>query len=213
MVSDQTNVRLNPPLIRPFPSSSDFWSYQPQTKVASDHTIPRPKWPLIIPSPRPKWPLIIPSPDRSDLWSFHPQTEVTSDHTIVRWNQIPDPVILVWEHTMCVGLGLIRGHFRMAPQPGLKLGTMNFEKNGHWLKTAVVACKGHFFTFNERNHYWPSFVACLVYYCNCPWPEKIFTKMSLHRLLRSAEWLIERWFFILMAKFCDKNFIIKNLLS
>ena len=44
---------------------------------------------------------------------------MTSDHTIVRWNQIPDPVILVWEHTVCVGLGLIRGHFRMAPQPGV----------------------------------------------------------------------------------------------
>ena len=119
MVSDQTNVRLNPPLIIPFPSWSDFlpspdqsdlWSYHPQTEVTSDHTIPRPKWPLIIPSP-----------DRSDLWSYHPQTEVTSDHTIVRWNQIPDPVILVWEHTVCVGLGLIRGHFRMAPQPGKPL--------------------------------------------------------------------------------------------
>ena len=64
--SDQTNVRLNPPLIRPT------------------------------------------------------QTEVTSDHTIVRSNQIPDPVILVWEHTVCVGLGLIRGHVRMEPQPGYK---------------------------------------------------------------------------------------------
>ena len=73
MVSDQTNVRLNPPLIRPFPSWSDFWSYHPQTKVTSDHTIPRPKWPLITPSP-----------DQSDLWSYHPQTEVTSDHTIPR---------------------------------------------------------------------------------------------------------------------------------
>ena len=140
MVSDQTNVHLNPTLIRPFPSRSDFWSYHPQTKVTSDQTIPILKWLLIIPSPdqsdlwsdhshpevtsdhtipRPKWHLIIPSPDRSDLWSYHPQTEVTSDHTIVRWNQIPDPVILVWEHTVCVGLGLIRGHFRMAPQPGL----------------------------------------------------------------------------------------------
>ena len=105
LVSDQTNVRLNPPLIGPFPSWIDFWSYHPQTKVTSDHTIPKPKWPLIIPSPdrsdlwsyhpqtevtsdhtipRPKWPLIIPSPDRSDLWSYHPQTEVTSDHTIPR---------------------------------------------------------------------------------------------------------------------------------
>ena len=63
--------------------------------------------------------LIIPSPDRSDIWSYHPQTEVTSDHTILHSNQIPDPEILVWEHTMCVVLGLIRGHFRMAPQSGL----------------------------------------------------------------------------------------------
>ena len=43
---------------------------------------------------------------------------MTSDHTIVRSNQIPDPVNLVWEHTVCVGLGLIRGHFRVGPQSG-----------------------------------------------------------------------------------------------
>ena len=107
LVSDQTNVRLNPPLIRPFPSWCDLWSYDPQTEVISDHTIPRPKWPLVIPSP-----------DRTDLWSYHPQTEVTSDHTILRSNRISDPVILVWEHTVCDGLGLIRGHFRMARQLG-----------------------------------------------------------------------------------------------
>ena len=71
MVSDQTIVRLNPPLIRPFPS----WS---------------------------------------DLWSHHLQTEVASDHTIA-----PNPVILVWEHAVCVGLGVIRGQLRMAPQPGI----------------------------------------------------------------------------------------------
>ena len=46
------------------------------------------------------------------------QTEVTSDHTTVRSNQISDPVILVCEDTVCVGRGLIRGHFRMGPQPG-----------------------------------------------------------------------------------------------
>ena len=86
-----------------------LWSDYSHPEVTSDHTIPRPKWPLIIPSP-----------DRSDLWSYHPQTEVTSDHTIVRSNEITDPVILVWEHTVCVGFGLIRGHFRMAPQPGLR---------------------------------------------------------------------------------------------
>ena len=108
-----------------------LWSDRSHPELTYDHTIPRPKWPLIIPSqtevtsdhtiPRPKWPLIIPSPDRSDLWSYHPQTEVTSDHTIVRSNQILDPEILVWEHTVCVGLGLIRGHFRMAPQPGFSI--------------------------------------------------------------------------------------------
>ena len=43
---------------------------------------------------------------------------MTSDQTILIGNQNPDAVILVWEHTVCVGLGLIRGHFRMLPQPG-----------------------------------------------------------------------------------------------
>ena len=56
MVSDQTNVRLNPPLIRPFPSWSDLWPYHPQTEVTSDHSIPRPKWILII---------------QSDHWSYY----------------------------------------------------------------------------------------------------------------------------------------------
>ena len=60
IVSDQTNVRLNPPLIIPLPSWSDLWSYHPQTEVISDHTIPRSKRPLIILSP-----------DRSDPWSYH----------------------------------------------------------------------------------------------------------------------------------------------
>ena len=62
-----------------------------------------------------KWPLIMPSPDWSDLWSCHPQTEVTSDNTILRPNQIPDHVILVWEHTVGVEFWLIRGNFWMAP--------------------------------------------------------------------------------------------------
>ena len=60
MVSDQINVRLNAPLIRPFPSWSDLWLSHPQTRMTSDHTIPRPKWPLIIASP-----------DRSDLWAYY----------------------------------------------------------------------------------------------------------------------------------------------
>ena len=106
------------PLIIPSPDWSDLWSYHPQTELTSDHTIPRLKWLLIIPFP-----------DRVNLWSYHPQTEVTSDHTIVRSNQIPDPVILVWEHTVCVGLGLIRGHFRMAPQPGMILKKSNAIQN------------------------------------------------------------------------------------
>ena len=33
ILSDQTNVRLNPPLIRPLPSWSDIWSEHPQTGV------------------------------------------------------------------------------------------------------------------------------------------------------------------------------------
>ena len=146
MVSDQTNVRLNLPLIRPFPSWSDFWSYHPQTKVISDHTIPRPKWPLIILSP-----------DRSDLWSYHPQTEVTSDHTIVRWNQIPDPVILVWEHTVCVGLGLIRGHFRMAPQPGMcnQIMTLIFALSHFMRQRTLVSWTATFKTFKN----WKTFVS------------------------------------------------------
>ena len=94
--SNQTNVLLNPLLIRSLPSWSNLWSYHPQTEVTSDHSIPRPKWLLIIPSP-----------DRSDLWSYHPQTNLinvrlnpplirpfpswmTSDHTIPRskWHLI-----------------------------------------------------------------------------------------------------------------------------
>ena len=106
-VSDQTIPILRWPLTIPSLVRSDLWSYSPQTEETSDHTILRPKWLLFIQSP-----------DRSDLWSYHPQTEVASDHTIVRSNQIPDPVNLVWEHTVCVGLGLIRVHFQMAPQPG-----------------------------------------------------------------------------------------------
>ena len=61
---------------------------------------------------------------------------MTSDHTIVRWNQIPDPVIWVWEHTVCVGLGLIRGQFRMAPQPGNAF-SINLQQNVASPKTKV----------------------------------------------------------------------------
>ena len=72
--SDQTNVRLNPPLM-----------VQSQTEITSDQAIITPKWPLIRP---------------------FPQTEVTSDYTIVRSNpNAGQPIILVWKHTVCVGLG------------------------------------------------------------------------------------------------------------
>ena len=64
--SKSSLIRLMCAWIRP-------WSDHSHPEVTSDHTIPRPKWSLIIPSP-----------DRSDLWSYHPQTEVTSDHTIPR---------------------------------------------------------------------------------------------------------------------------------
>ena len=117
------------PLIIPFPSTSDFWSYHFHPKVTSDHSLPRPKVISDHTIPIRKWPLIIPFLSESDPWwyhAYHPQTEsdpwsyhshpeFTSDHTFPIWNQNPDPVILVWEH-VCVGLGMIRGHFRMAPQ-------------------------------------------------------------------------------------------------
>ena len=136
--SDQNNVRLKLPLIRPFRSLSGFWSYYHETEVTSDHIISRPKWTRIIPSP-----------DRSNLWSYHLQTKVNSDHniprpmwpliipsqtevisdqTIARSDQIPVLVILVWEHTMCNGLGLTRVHFRMAPQPGYMLAINTVKK-------------------------------------------------------------------------------------
>ena len=129
VTSDHTIPRPKWPLIRPFPSWSDLWSYYHQAEVTSDQTIP------IL-----KWPLIILSPGRSDLWSYHPQTEVTSDHTIVRSNQIPDPVILVSEHTVCVGLGLISGHFWLTPQPGQNVHYHNCGLSfwvGNWSAVSV----------------------------------------------------------------------------
>ena len=107
MISDQTQLRSKSSLIRLISAWIGLWSDHFHPEVISGHTIPKPKWPLIISSP-----------DRSDLSSYHPQTKVTAEQTIVRSKKIPDPVILVWEHTVPVGLGLIRGHFRMAPQPG-----------------------------------------------------------------------------------------------
>ena len=37
----------------------------------------------------------------------HPEltSDIRQDQTIVRSNQILDPVILFWKHTVCVGLG------------------------------------------------------------------------------------------------------------
>ena len=126
MTSDHTIPRPKMPLIRPsskhLPTTSrplsrrlcDHGPHQTQTIVptivqvmTSDQTIPIRKWPLIRPFP-----------SASDLWSDHSHPQVTYDQTIPIRNQNPDPVIMVWEHTVCVGLRMIRGHFRMAPQPG-----------------------------------------------------------------------------------------------
>ena len=96
------------PLIIPFTSGSDLWSYHSHPEVTSDHTIPIQKWPLIT---------LLPS--AADLWLDHSHPQVTYDQTIAIRNQNPDPVIIVWEHTLCVGPRMIRGHFRMAPQRGL----------------------------------------------------------------------------------------------
>ena len=59
------------PMIIPFPSGSDLWSYHSHPEVTSDHTIPIRKWPLIMQFP-----------SGSDLWSYHSHPEVTSNHTI-----------------------------------------------------------------------------------------------------------------------------------
>ena len=148
------------PLIIPFPSGSGLWSDHSHPEVTSDQTIPIRKWPLIILSPDRKWPLIRPFPSGSGLWSDHSHPEAASDQTIPRpfpsgsdlWsdhsdlqvtydqtipirNQNPDPVIMVWEHTVCVGLRMIRGHFRMAPQPGQAADSFMETGNGtinHW---------------------------------------------------------------------------------
>ena len=70
---NQKNISSKWFLIRLMCAWIHLWSDHFYSEVTYDHTIPRLKWPLIIPSP-----------DRSDLWSYHPQTEVTSDHTIPR---------------------------------------------------------------------------------------------------------------------------------
>ena len=74
-------IRSKWSLIRLMCAWIHLWSDHSHPEVTFDHTIPRPKWPLIITSPeevtsdhtipRPKWPLIIPSPDLSDLWSYY----------------------------------------------------------------------------------------------------------------------------------------------
>ena len=93
------------PLIRPFPSRSGLWSDHSHPEVTYDHIIPIRKWPLIILSPDRKWPPVRRIPAGSDIWSYHFHTELTSDQTISIRNQNPDPLILVWEHTRCLGLG------------------------------------------------------------------------------------------------------------
>ena len=87
---------LNWPLVIPFPERSGLWSFHPQTEVTSDHTIPRPNWPLIIPSP-----------DRSDLWIYYCALEL-----------IPRPCNFGLGSYNVRRTWLIRGHFRMAAQPG-----------------------------------------------------------------------------------------------
>ena len=74
---DQTNVRLSPPPIIPFPSWSDLWSDHLQTEVTSDQTIPRPKWPLIKPCS-----------DQCDLWQYFCALEPNFclGALCVRWN-------------------------------------------------------------------------------------------------------------------------------
>ena len=90
-------------------TESDSWSDHSHPEATSDQVIPIRKWPLIRPFP-----------SGSDLWSGHSHPQVTYDQTIPIRNRNLDPVIMIWEHTMCVGLRMIRGHFRMAPQPGSK---------------------------------------------------------------------------------------------
>ena len=96
------------PLIRPFPSGSDLWSHHSHPEVTSDHTISRPKvTPGQTISSR-KWHLIIPFPYGSDLWSDHSHPEPKPRPS--NFGLGTHPVPWTW---------LIRGHFRMAPQPGI----------------------------------------------------------------------------------------------
>ena len=121
--SDQTQIRPLPddcttmaqtkprPLSRWLCASDYLWSYHSHPEPTSDHTIPRPK---VTPDQTIhiwKRPLIRPFPSGSDLWSDHSHPQVTYDQTIPIRNQNPDPVIMAWEHTVCVGLRMIRGHF------------------------------------------------------------------------------------------------------
>ena len=46
-------------------------------------------------------------PSGSDLWSYYYALKPN-----------PRPCILVWEQTVCVRLGLLRGHFRIGPKHG-----------------------------------------------------------------------------------------------
>ena len=70
------------PMIIPFPSGSDLWSYHSHPQVTPDHTIPIRKRPLIILLCARKGPMIIPFPSGSDPWSYYSHPQATSDHTI-----------------------------------------------------------------------------------------------------------------------------------
>ena len=100
-----------------------LWSYHSHPEVTSDQTQIRPLpdncATMAQTKPRPLSRRLCAS---DYLWSYHSHPEPTSDHTIPRpkvtpdqtipiRNQNPDPVIMAWEHTVCVGLRMIRGHF------------------------------------------------------------------------------------------------------
>ena len=98
--SDIWGLRSKGPMIIPFPSESVPSSDCSHLEVTSDHTIPIRKRPLIRPSLDRKWALIRPFPSRSDLRSDHSHPQVTYDQTLPIWNQNPDALIIVWEHTV-----------------------------------------------------------------------------------------------------------------
>ena len=94
-------------MLIPFLSGSDLRSYHSHPEATSDHTISRPKVTPDQTIPIRKRPLIRPFPSASDIGSDHSHLQVTYDQTILIRKQNTDPVIMVWEHTVCVGLRMI----------------------------------------------------------------------------------------------------------